>query len=554
MFHLEKETPTHYVVKHPRGDVLRIAKHGLSQEMHSHIKKLAEGGKVEAQDKRKQVEEGFNNALGLGYGKKQQSEQQPQTPPEPKKYFDGTPEEPVQEDNPSSQPAQQAPVVINVGGAQQPQAQPQQAMPPQVQQPQQVAALEPSATRQPASEPQAAPAPAFGNVPVKRAATPSPRIDTTGVPDHGREMNENINRVKQGAEQQAQAETAIGKEAQTAYGQQQTKLADLTSNIDTHWNFIRGEQEKIAKEIGSGEVDFNKVWHESGTGKQILAAIGIALGGAASGVTGGPNMALKVIDDAIDRDIAAQKHKTANKRTALSAYNEMMQNDMHASMALKPLYEAATMAQINKMTSGQAGQLAQSKKNLLLGTMLPSMQKNAYDFALNKAQSDQIFGGGGKQQLTQGEQGVDPKMAIRFSHLLGASEKEKSKMYEEYDSLSKMKKSGEDLLNAFDEVKNMALHGALSPNKVAALIEPKIAQLSKDSAGRYTEQDARALKEMMIKQISLNPLHFNVGDWGDTLDLKRKEVAKFISQKMQSSLLDSYRIPAPKIRTAELGE
>lgn len=60
------------------------------------------------------------------------------------------------------------------------------------------------------------------------------------------------------------------------------------------------------------DINPNRIWHDMGTGKRILAGISIFLGG----LGGGENHALGIIKDAINRDVMAQKdqHDRAEKK------------------------------------------------------------------------------------------------------------------------------------------------------------------------------------------------------------------------------------------------
>lgn len=61
--------------------------------------------------------------------------------------------------------------------------------------------------------------------------------------------------------------------------------------------------EETFKELGGAKVDPNNFWKSRSTGQKIALGIGVFL----SGLSGGQNNALKIIDNAINRDIQAQK-------------------------------------------------------------------------------------------------------------------------------------------------------------------------------------------------------------------------------------------------------
>jgi hypothetical protein len=80
---------------------------------------------------------------------------------------------------------------------------------------------------------------------------------------------------------------------------------------------IFAEVQEIQKELQTQKIDPNRVWGNKSTGGKIATAIGIILSGIGSGLTGGPNLAMQVIDGEIERDLDAQKANLDNKRAGL---------------------------------------------------------------------------------------------------------------------------------------------------------------------------------------------------------------------------------------------
>lgn len=324
-FSIAEDNDTHYTIKHPKGDVLKIAKAGLSKDLLSKIQTFKKGGQVQSvESKFKEATEGSQPEMTLA-------------------STDKTP-----------------PVVVNVGATT-----PQQ---------------DPSATLDSSSIP--------GQ--NQQALTPQQPTESVGpqaskLPNAEQAYNTGIANVKAGAANEAAAQTAIAKEATLAHEKEVQSLADIQTKFQNTYDHVSSEQTKLAQEIQNGKVDFNRLWRDAGTGNKILAGIGIALSGMGSGLTGQPNLALKVINDAIDRDIAQQKEELGKKKTALSSYNEILQNADHAAQVLKSVSQAAVMAQINKITSSQGGTLAKAKQQLLLGEMIPKMEAEKFNYAVNRA-------------------------------------------------------------------------------------------------------------------------------------------------------------------------
>lgn len=110
------------------------------------------------------------------------------------------------------------------------------------------------------------------------------------------------------------------------YVGQQKEHADLASAqeqqhqraLAVQAEFKRRETEraKIKEAIDSTEIDPKRIFRDSPV-KGFMAAIAAGMGAYASGMNGGPNFALQVLDKAVERDINAQKSELAKKRGQL---------------------------------------------------------------------------------------------------------------------------------------------------------------------------------------------------------------------------------------------
>jgi hypothetical protein len=517
MFKLHAETPTHYTIKHPSGDVLKIAKKGLSGELHAHIKKMAGGGQVESDDSDDSSSDSQKAPVIVNVGTGPQQQSNP-VGPQP----DANPTGPQQQKNDNS-PQMASPVPITPG--QDIKSQPGK------------------------SQPQ------YQNVPPMAMQQAQPPLDMNNLPNIGNQVQQDIGQFQAGAEQQAQTAGIAGQQQAAVYGQQAQQAQQMNDMVMKNHSQINGELMKLAKETNEKKFNFNQSWQNKSRGDKIMASLGMILAGAGSGLTGQPNEAFKLLNQEMERDVREQIANSSNKKTAFGMYQQALGNsDQAAKMSMLAL-QTITAAKANQITSNNAGPAAEAQKNLLLGQMLPKMQQDAYQLSLQRAQYQALTGGGQNQgqngqQVTgnQGPGGVDPKTMIRFSHVLGASDKDKDEMYKDYDSLSKMKSLGQDALGAFDKVSQMKLGGTFSPQERDTLVEPVLAQMVKDSEGRITPQDTKMIESLFPNKLSLNPMHPSLPTMsGDTTNIKREQLLKFLKQKMTSSKLSAFGIPMPQI-------
>lgn len=103
-------------------------------------------------------------------------------------------------------------------------------------------------------------------------------------------------------------------------------------------------QQKIDDYTKSSTVDPNRYWANKTTGEKITAAIGIFLGGL--GRHGG-NDALQIVQNAINRDIDAQKAAAVAKKDAIGLQNNIYQNMLSQFQDERSAEEATRLAMLN---------------------------------------------------------------------------------------------------------------------------------------------------------------------------------------------------------------
>lgn len=108
----------------------------------------------------------------------------------------------------------------------------------------------------------------------------------------------------------AQAQIQADQDAYAAAGQQ--KLADADAKLTA-------EADENAKLIQ----DPNRYWHNLSTAGKIGSGVAVMLGALGAGLTHGPNMALQSMEDAINKDIDAQKENIHQKNQSLATHQRM---------------------------------------------------------------------------------------------------------------------------------------------------------------------------------------------------------------------------------------
>jgi len=148
------------------------------------------------------------------------------------------------------------------------------------------------------------------------------------------------------------------------------------------------------QEIGSGQI--KPYFGKEDTGKKIMAAIAAGLGAYASAMTGTPNFALEVINDAIDRDLAVQKENLERQRLSIIDQNDYLQQqkaDLLAYAGLE-LDRMSTIASTKNDALKDALDIRLKEQNLVINTGKIEKQERdekEYEFTRNVMIADGVM-------------------------------------------------------------------------------------------------------------------------------------------------------------------
>lgn len=178
------------------------------------------------------------------------------------------------------------------------------------------------------------------------------------VPDPGAPKGSLLSQAKQDVNLANRAETAAAGNTQTSqaqnsqiYGKEASGMQDINQKYQQIGNDIHQRYQALADQVASGQIDPNHWWDSKSTGSKIFTAIGMILTGAGS-------QAGQSIDDAINRDIDAQKSNLNNKQTLLGKYMDMYKSLPEAEAAARLTMHAATEGLINQQAAKLGSQNA----------------------------------------------------------------------------------------------------------------------------------------------------------------------------------------------------
>ena len=191
------------------------------------------------------------------------------------------------------------------------------------------------------------------------------------------------------SKQQAQASADAAAEQARIYDQQVKEIQLAEVARQTQERAVQQDLDKIRNDIATQKIDPTRVWSNMSTGNRVLAGISIFLGGVAGGMQGTENRALKIINDAIDKDIDSQKSELGKKQNLLAINLQKYRNIQDAAAATKAQLMAVTQAQVQsaaaKAGSKQAlaaAQMFQGQTELEMGKL--KMQLAASQMTQNK--------------------------------------------------------------------------------------------------------------------------------------------------------------------------
>jgi len=232
-------------------------------------------------------------------------------------------------------------------------------------------------------------------------------------------------------------------------------------------------------------------------------------------MTGKSNPALDMFNNNINNELKAQQLNMAKQQNLLA-------NNLAVTGHID---DATKLAKVNFMDyqMHQLTQLAQKYPNN------PNIQQNLQALGMMGQQSSSNLMDSVAANVAwrhAASQIQDPTQKIQFNPMM--TPEQKNEALKQLGTYQNMNNARNNILSAFDQVGHMSMAGTFSPNQRDALIEPGLAQAIKDSEGRITPQDTPMIRALMPKPT----------DMGKTRAVKRQQLAKFMSSKMNFPMLD----------------
>lgn len=395
--------------------------------------------------------------------------------------------------------------------------QPQQVQPQQIQQPQ----LQPNQSTAPQS------------VASQQPSGTQQNQDAFGTALTQGTFQKGVEQQIGGTQRTASAEAALGKEQAGAEQEAAGRNQELQDTYKTSYDAIQGERDSLQHDIANFHIDPKRYIDNMSTGSRIATGIGMILGGMGASVTGGRNLVVDQFQHMIDQDIDAQKAELGKKENLLSVNFKREGNLRDALATTRIMSNDILVNQLATAAANAKGPLAKAQATAAIGQINQSTAQMQGQYAARKA----LLGSGNAALVN-----AKPEMIARSISALVPKE-EQPAAFKEYQELQATASARDKVLQAMDKVAqintvgNRALNPLQSKRQIDAITGPMVAGLSKETAGRFTEQDAGMLA----------PLFKTLGDNPQTLAVKKQEAMDLFAPKLQSSVLEGYGIPISKM-------
>lgn len=234
-------------------------------------------------------------------------------------------------------------------------------------------------------------------VPVGGATSTQQTLPTQGEVDAVAQYEDAARRLGQTDQMQAQREVAGAQKiadveaekaqlAAKAAEDAQREQMQINADTDARLSKYESAAADYAKASDKG-IDPNRLWNQASTGQKIGASIGILLSGIGSGLQGGrENLALKQINDAVDRDVQAQAIGLTAKSRGLDVQRSVMQAAMDAGASKMDAMTIARNKGLEAANQRIAAAIAATKVPDLKESLMRVQAQNDMRIAQNRQQ------------------------------------------------------------------------------------------------------------------------------------------------------------------------
>lgn len=344
---------------------------------------------------------------------------------------------------------------------------------------------------------------------------PAPPSDyeKAGVPDIEGALEE-----QKAANTAAAEATAKQGEAEVkAYTAANAAFAALPTQNDIAAGY-KAKDDALFKAYQAKELDPNRYYHNMGTAQKVITGIGLLLGGVNSS---------KLVEDAVNRDIDAQKNSQDQQMNLWKMNKEEYGNDLAANLATQNQIFTGVKAQLEQAASAAKGPMAKAAAQNGNALIDQKIAENRFKLSLMQPTSDTI--------------GLDPAKKVTW---LVPSEKQ-VKVNDEIEAAQNATRAAPEVMSNFDQAAKEVrpLTGGLSTSLTAFVPGMESAgQKSLHTLLGPTFKDV----EGTVRQAAMDNIFKNTtpqfGDDDSTIASKRRSLQYYLMSKSSASNASSFGI------------
>lgn len=312
---------------------------------------------------------------------------------------------------------------------------------------------------------------------------------------------------------------------------QQALLEKYNAGVAT----LDQHRDAFQQDIANTRIDPNRYLGKMDTTGKVMTGIGLLLSGIGSGLAHQDNMASKFLQTQIDHDIDAQKADLGKKENLLSANMKQYGNLKDGVEMTRVMMNDTLIKQLQESAAKSGDAMAQARAQAEIGKLRSDNAKRTSEVAVNNA----LFSGPG---------GDNPSMVLNA--IPGAQGDAARK---EFKEASELQKKRDAALAGFDKVAESATAGFKLKNPRKAFsgsqgeqLNASIAELAKDTTGRYNAEEAKSIQDQFKPKMSDTP---------EDLAMKRRAFSEAWNQKASFPTLSMYGVnPLQSARFDQSGQ
>lgn len=355
------------------------------------------------------------------------------------------------------------------------------------------------------------------------SAAPAAPSDPFGYGAQQEAQEQGYTMQQKGLAGEAEAQANMGHAQEKSINAAAQAEMNLQKEFHETYQALEDDRKARMEALDRAKINPNKYWEERSIPGKVSSIIGMILGGLGGGLLHQENPALKLFQAQVDNSLKAQQANLGKQENLLAANMKQFGN-LHDAMNITRMQLHDKLAMdLQKAAAHAQDPMAKARLLQEAGKLMQANAPIAQQLAMKKT----LLSGAARGV-------VNPAMAISAVYPKEHQEPALKELKEAQMGI----KARDNVLSAFDQIAKLNTMGSRlgnpvqSASQIDALWQPLVAQLSKETAGRFTEQDAQMLDKLkpMLKD---NP---------ETAAKKRTAILKLISEKLQYPHLKSQGI------------